>query len=152
MDQISNQPEKIPARFALIALFAGMLALTGAVTHFWLGPIDPPPKLEDTIADQAVRIRDKVVARLKGEEASKEVAEVKWSADKIAMASIACISLLAILLSVIGFVRHEPLRMVGCATALGGIALALQYFIIALGAIVFAIILAGVLSGLSFTS
>ena len=59
--------------------------------------------------------------------------------------------MLAILLSVVAFVRHEPIRMVGGAAALGGCALALQYLVIAIGAIVIAIILAAVLNGLDFS-
>lgn len=136
---------------ALTALILGMLSLIASVGYFWLGPINPAPKLEDAIADRAVEIRDKVLARLKGEETSQETYKSNWDADRFVMTAIAGTSVLAILLAVIGFVRHEPLRMVGSAAALGTIALAFQYFVIAVGAIVFAIILAGVLSGLGFS-
>lgn len=138
------------ASFAWVALILGMVALAGSVGHFWLGPIDVPPKLEDTIADQAVKIRDRVVAKLKGDTSPPTTTVSTWDADRTALATIACTSVLAILLSVIAFVRHEPIRMVGGAAVLGGSALALQYLIIAIGAIVFAIILAAVLNGLDF--
>ena len=138
------------ATFAVVALIFGMIALTGSVGHFWLGPIEAPPKFEDTIADEAVKIRDKVVAKLKGDTSASERTTSSWGPDRIAMAAIACSSLLAILLAVVGFVRHEPLRIVGSAAVLGGSALALQYLIIAIGALVFAIILGAVLNGLDF--
>ena len=150
-----NEEKKVqmnrPASFTLIALVLGMVALAGSVGHFWLGPIEPPPKLEDSIANHAVKIRNKVVAKLKNEDVPRETYQRTWDADQIAMASIAGTSVLAIILSVIGFVRHEPVRMVGSAAVLGGSALALQYLVIAIGAIVFAIILAAVLNGLDFS-
>lgn len=149
MNETANET-KTPASFSIIALLFGMLALTGSVGHFWLGPIEPPPSLEDTIADQAVKIRDKVVSRLKGGEAPVRTVASDWGPDRIAMAAIAITSLLAIFLSVIGFIRHEPIRVVGSAVVLGGTALALQYLIIAIGAIVVAIILGAVLNGLDF--
>lgn len=151
MAELVKEKTDRPGSFALIALICGMLALTGSVAYFWLGPIEPPSKLEDVIADKAVKIRDKVVAKLKRTKTTTQKQEVSRDLDKIAMASIACTSLLAILLSVIGFVRHEPIRMVGSAAVLGSTALALQYLLVAIGAIVFAIIIAGVLAGLDFT-
>lgn len=142
---------KKKASFGLVALILGMVAFAGSVGHFWLGPIDAPPKLEDTIADEAVKIRDRVVAKLKGDTSSSTSAASDWEADRTALAAIACTSVLAILLSVIAFVRHEPLRIVGSAAVLGSSALALQYLVIAIGAIVFAIILAAVINGLDFS-
>lgn len=143
---------KKKASFGLAALILGMVAFAGSVGHFWLGPIAPPPVLEDTIADKAVKIRDRVVAKLKGDTTSSPArAASAWDADRTALAAIACTSVLAILLSVVAFVRHEPIRMVGGAAALGGSALALQYLVIAIGAIVIAIILAAVLNGLDFS-
>ena len=140
------------SQFGLIALILGMLALAGAVGHFWLGPIDSPPALEDTIADQAVKIRDKVVARLKGIDTPPATAmSSPWDWDRIALASIAGVSVLSILLAVIAYVRHEPLRVAGSAVFLGTFALALQYLVIAVGAIVFAIIIAAVLGGLGLS-
>ena len=152
MTDKAKEKEKIPARFGLVALVLAMLALTGSVGHFWFGPIESPPKLEDAIADQAVKIRDAVVSRLKGVDPQAKVLHKSWDADQVAMASVAGVSLLAILLAVVGFVRHEPIRMVGSAAVLAGSALALQYIVIAMCAIVFAIILAAVLNGLDFSS
>ena len=151
MNDKTKDKEQIPARFSLIALVLGMLAFTCSVGHFWLGPIEPPPMLEDSIADQAVKIRDKVVAKLRGSDTPSEVHRKSWGADRVAMATTAGVGSLAILLAVIGFVRHEPNRMAGSAAVLGGTALALQYLVIAVCAIVCAIILAAVLSRLDFS-
>lgn len=151
MNDNTKDNEHVPARFGLLALVLGMLALTCSVGHFWLGPIESPPRLEDSIADQAVKIREKVVAKLKGIDTPPEVFQKSWDADQVAMATIAAGSLLAILLAVVGFVRHEPIRMVGSAAVLGGSALSLQYLVIAVCAIVCAIILAAVLNGLDFS-
>lgn len=150
MNDFTDSKSRRPAPFGLIALAFGMLAFVGSVGHFWLGPIEPPPALEDTIANQAVKIRDKVMAKLKGTESSSKTFKSSWEADRMVMASVAGVSVLAILLSVVGFIRHEPIRIVGSAATLGGSALALQYLVIAVGAIVFAIILAAVLNGLDF--
>lgn len=145
------QEKQQSSRFGLLALIVAALALVGSVSHFWLGPIEPPPTIEESVADQAVKIRDKVVARLTGDKSEIERVDTPWNADRTAMASVALASLLGIILAVVGFVRHEPIRVVGSAAVLAGTALALQYVIIAVGAIVCAIILAAVLNGLDFS-
>mgnify|MGYP001585562437 CR=1 FL=1 len=39
-----------------------------ALTHFWAWPFSLKPPLEEVVADKAVKIRDAVVAKLRGEE------------------------------------------------------------------------------------
>jgi hypothetical protein len=145
-DTEQNNKHKTSAKYGLIGLVLGMLALATSVGHFWLGPIEAPPALEDTIADKAVKIRNKVAAKLIDQQTIEQKEDIRWGADRIATATIAGISVLAIILSVIGFVRHEPIRIVSSGAALAGIALGLQYFVMAITAIVFAIILGAVIS------
>ena len=53
---------------------------------------------------------------------------------------------LAIILGVVGFARKESVRAAGGAAVLGGIAMAFQFAVMALGAIVVAILIAAVIS------
>jgi hypothetical protein len=53
---------------------------------------------------------------------------------------------LALILGVVSFAKREPLRVVGGAAFLGGAAIAFQFAVIALGAIVMAILVAAVRS------
>jgi hypothetical protein len=53
---------------------------------------------------------------------------------------------LALILGVVSFAKREPLRVGGGAAFLGGAAIAFQFAVIALGAIVMAILVAAVRS------
>jgi hypothetical protein len=52
---------------------------------------------------------------------------------------------LAIILGVIGYATREPLRVAGGSVVLGGAAIAFQFAVLALGAIMLAIMVAAVL-------
>ena len=54
--------------FGLVGLVVGVLALGGALAHFFVGPINPPPPLETIAAEKVVRIKESIAAKLRGEE------------------------------------------------------------------------------------
>ena len=54
--------------FGMLSVVLGFLAFAAVVGHFFIGPVDPPPPVETSIAEKAVSIRDATVAALKGEE------------------------------------------------------------------------------------
>ncbi len=105
---------------------AGAASLLLAVVHFWAGPFAPQPSLETTVAQSAVEIRDATVRALRGETAQeKKIAE--WDVDKTIQVVVAVCAGLAIILSVIGFVRREPKRRVFAGAMLGVGAITFQF-------------------------
>ncbi|MCB1760410.1 MAG: hypothetical protein KDI68_11615 [Gammaproteobacteria bacterium] len=123
----------------------GSIALLLAIVHFWAGPFTPQPTLEQTVAEKAVAIKKATIAALKGEEAPKARARA-LDTDQLIDIGAAVLGAMAIILGVIGYARKEPLRVAGGAALLGGSAIAFQFAVIALGAIVLAILVFAVLS------
>ena len=80
----------------------------------------------------------------------KETWISRWDIDKIVDVVTAILGGLAIIFGIFAFIRKESLRVCGSAAILGGGAIAFQFAVIALGAIVAAIIIAVILSQLDF--
>ncbi len=138
------------SKIGIIGVIIGSIALLLALFHFYAGPFAPQPKLEQTIAEKAVAIRDATVAALKGKEVKEEKWSSKWDADKIIDVITALLGGIAIIIAVVAFIKNESLRVAGGAAVLGGGAIAFQFLALALGAIIIAIILAAVISQLDF--
>jgi hypothetical protein len=132
---------------SFIGIGVGAIALLLALVHFWAGPFSPQPSLEQAVAEKAVSIKKATMAALKGEEAPPPTTR-EIDTDEIISISTAVLGGLAIILGVIGFAKKESIRAAGGAAVLGGGAIAFQFAAIALGAIVFAILVAAVLSQL----
>jgi hypothetical protein len=121
------------------------------VGHFFIGPIDPPPPVEVSIAEKAVDIRDATVAALKGEEyEAKSVARPRTMDDYLTYGLIG-LAMLAILMSVIGFINHEKLRPNIAGAALGGLAITFQFLTVLFFALLFVLLLGAVLDKLDFS-
>lgn len=134
-----------------IGLGIGAFALMLAIVHFWGGPFSPQPKMEQSVAEKAVAIRDAAVARLKGETPpAAEPTRPSYDLDKIASIVTGVTGGLAIILGVIGAALREPLRPAGCAAVLGVGAIAFQFAVLALGIMVIMLVLTPVLSKLDF--
>jgi hypothetical protein len=136
--------------FGMLAIALGFLAFAGVVGHFFLGPVDPPPPIEVSIAEKAVSIRDATVAALKGEEYEAERNVRARTLDDYLTLSLVALAVVSILLSVIGFVRHERLRPSIAGAALGGLAITFQFATIVFFGLLCAIILAAVIDKLDF--
>jgi hypothetical protein len=136
--------------FGVVAIVIGVIAFGLALTQFWAGPFTPQPTIEEVVADKAVKIRDAVVAKLKGEEQASSVHARSFDIDRVVTMATIVASFLAIVLAVISYIRREDKRITASAIALGGMALAVQYIAMAIGAIVLAILVAAVLSKLDF--
>ena len=136
--------------YGMLSVVLGFLAFAAVVGHFFVGPLDPPPPIEVSIADKAVDIRDATVAALKGEEyEAKQHVRPKTLDDYLTYAFIA-LAVIAILMSVIGFVRQERLRPGIAGAALGGLAIAFQFATMVFFGLLFAIVLAAVIDKLDF--
>ena len=118
---------------SVIGMVIGMVALGVAVFHFFLGPIEEPPPLEEYVADKAAAIKDNLMSRMKGEELKEvQVEKSSLSPDEIVTGSSAGAGFIALILAALGFVRREDRRMNCMALAFGGGAVAFQFLIMAL--------------------
>ena len=136
--------------FGMLSVVLGFLAFAAVVAHFFAGPVDPPPPIEVSIADKAVSIRDATVAALKGEEYEAERNVRPRTLDDYLTYSFIALSVVAILMSVIGFVRHERLRPSIAGAALGGLAITFQFATMVFFGLLCAIALAAVIDKLGF--
>ena len=128
-----------------IGIGLGSIALLLAIVHFWAGPFSPQPTLEQTVAEKAVSIKQATIAALKGIEAPAPKSR-GIDTDLVISIGTAILGGLAIIFGVIGYAKKEPKRVAGGAAVLGGSAIAFQFAVVALGAIVIAILVAAVLS------
>mgnify|MGYP001825974160 CR=1 FL=1 len=140
--------EKQSSKFSFVGIAIGAVALLLAIVHFWAGPFSPQPTMEQTVAEKAVSIKEATIAALKGEEPQAPVKRSSMDMDNVASLATAVLGGLAIILGVVGYATKEPLRAAGGAALLGGSAIAFQFAVLALGAIVLAILVVGVLSQL----
>ena len=138
--------EESRSTIGFIGIGIGAIALLLAIFHFWAGPFSPQPSLEKTVAEKAVAIKNATIAALKGEEFEEEVSRREIDLDQGLRIGASILGGLAIILGVVSFARKEPLRVGGGAAVLGGAAVAFQFAVIALGAIIGAILIAAVIS------
>lgn len=138
---------------ALIGFIVGILALSSALFSFFVGPFSEPPAIEEVVADKAVDIKNAIVAKIKGEKyKAPEKQKESFDIDKVIQITVIAGGLIALILGSVAFVNREDKRMCIVALSFGGAAIAFQYVVIALGAILFVILLAVVLNqmGLDF--
>ena len=136
--------------FGIFGVILGFLAFAAVVGHFFAGPFDPPPPLETSIAEKAVSIRDATVAALKGEEYEAKSNVQPRTLDDYLTYSFLALAVIAILMSVIGFVRHERWRPSIAGAALGGLAITFQFATVVFFGLMCAIVLAAVIDQLDF--
>ena len=134
--------------FGLVGLVVGVLALGGALAHFFVGPINPPPPLETIAAEKVVKIKESIAAKLRGEELPQTGTVRGWDADRVVETSTAMTGFLAMVLAIVSFIRREDLRVSGSAAAVGAGAVAFQFVIAALGALILVILIAAILGSL----
>ena len=136
--------------FGMLGVVLGFLAFAAIVGHFFAGPFDPPPPLEISIAEKAVSIRDATVAALKGQDYEAKSNVQPRTLDDYLTYSFLALAVIAILMSVIGFVRHERWRPSIAGAALGGLAITFQFATVLFFGLICAIILAAVIDQLGF--
>ena len=120
---MSNKKSKI----GIIGVGIGSVALLLALFHFYAGPLSPQPKLEHTITETALALRDATIAALKGNEIKKEFWPSKWDVDKLVDVITVLFGGLAIISGIFAFIRKESLRVTIGAAVLGGGAIAFQF-------------------------
>lgn len=147
MSKETNNPNKI----GIIGTILGLFALGMAIFHFWYGPIDKQPALEDAVAEQALKIKDRVIAKLKGDKSTIYAPKRKYSKDDIFDFFTLLFGFSAIMLAVVSFIKREDKRACGSAVLLGVGAITFQFLTVALGIIIFVVLVAAVLGSLGLS-
>lgn len=134
-----------------VGIAFGSIALIVALVHFYAGPFAPQPTLEQAVAEKAVAIKKATIAALKGEVVEAEKRSTRFNADRIIEIAIAVIAGFAIIFAAISFAKKESYRIAIGAAGLGAAAIAFQFLTIALGAIIFVILVAAILGSLGLS-
>ena len=131
-------------RLGIIGSIVGVLALMAAVLPHWVVPmIFPPPPADQVIVDTGHRIKDRVIARVKGVEyqAPKVEKSAGRSWSETASATAISLGLLAILLSVLALIFREERLLAAVAAILGTGAIAIEISFVMIGALILIAIL-----------
>ena len=131
-------------RLGIIGSIAGALALMAAVLPHWVVPmVFPPLPADQVIVDTGHRIKDRVMARVKGVEyqAPKVEKSAGRSWSEAASATAISLGLLAILLSVLSLIFREERLLAGVAALLGTGAIAIEISFVMIGALILIAIL-----------
>ncbi len=131
-----------------IGTIIGLIAIGIAVFHFFLGPIEKTPTIEEYVAEKAVSIKSAISSKLKGEEivaASKEIGP-----DRILEYIVVALGFIAICFGIFGFLKKEEWKVSSLAISMGASALIFKFAIALAGAIIFIMLLGAILGGLGF--
>ncbi|MEY9364390.1 hypothetical protein ABH994_007111 [Bradyrhizobium yuanmingense] len=131
-------------RLGIIGSIVGVLALMAAVLPHWVVPIVfPPPPADKVIVDTGHRIKDRIVAKVKGVEYQAPRPEKSAGRSWSETASVTAISLglLAILLSVLSLIFREERLLAAVAATLGTGAIAIEISFVMMGALILIAIL-----------
>lgn len=131
-------------RLGIIGSIVGVLALMAAVLPRWVVPIVfPPPPADKVIVDTGHRIKDRVIAKVKGVEYQAPKVEKSAGRSWSETASVIAISLglLAILFSVLSLIFREERLLAAVAAALGTGAIAIEISFVMIGALILIAIL-----------
>ena len=131
-------------RLGIIGSIVGALALMAAVLPHWVVPmVFPPPPADQVIVDTGHRIKDRVMARVKGVEyqAPKVEKSAGRSWSEAASATAISLGLLAILFSVLSLIFREERLLAAVAAALGTGAIAIEISFVMIGALILIAIL-----------
>jgi len=141
-------------RLGIAGLVIGMLAMVGAFTSPWIVDLlEPEPRpIEEVAADAAVRIKERITSKLKGEADAPAAARDdgrNWSS--IVSVTVIGAGVLAACIGVVGFVRRDDIRLSGATISLG-VAAAVFQFVLLLAAAILVILLIGIiLAALGFS-
>ena len=131
-------------RLGVIGSIVGLLALIASVLPHWIVPvIYPPPPADKVIVDTGHRLKDRLIAGVRGVEYQTPPREKSTGSQIRDASSIGAISLglLAITLAVFALVFREERMLAAVAAALGTGAIAIEISFLAMGVLVFVVIL-----------
>ena len=122
-------------RLGSIGSIIGLLALIAAVLPHWVLPvIYPPPPVDKVVVDTGHRIKDRIIAKVKGveyQEPQQEKPVRRTLNDSLSITAIS-LGLLAIILAVLALIFREErlLAVVSAGLGIGAIAIEVSFFFI----------------------
>jgi hypothetical protein len=131
-------------RLGIIGSIVGVLALIAAVLPHWVVPmVFPPPPADKVIVDTGHRIKDRIVAKIKGVEYQAPKVEKSAGRSWSETASVTALSLglLAILLAVLSLIFREERLLAAVAATLGTGAIAIEISFVMMGVLILIAIL-----------
>ena len=78
---MNNQAKS--SKLGLIGTVIGLVALGIAVFHFFFGPIESPPPIENVVAETTAKLKEAITTKLQGGEYEAPGQEKKLGPDKI---------------------------------------------------------------------
>lgn len=135
--------------FGLIGVIAGFLALfTVLVGPSVYDAFYPKPPIEERIADAAVKIRERVTARLKGAPAAFKSSTPRLNARELPYNISLALAAASVIGGCVSYLRREDHRFAYVACGVGTLTLAWHAVLFAMGALVLCAILFIVFSSL----
>lgn len=146
-----SQNRKI-TRVGILGLALGLVSLAAAALTPWiidlLEPEEPPS--DEVVVDIAIRLKERMTAKLKGEEFVPAPPSEGSNLVKAYSGGVVVGGLIAIGIGVAGLVLQHDRRLNTAAIAVGGSAIVFQYVLL-LAAVIIAVLLIGlIVSALSF--
>lgn len=128
-----------------IGTLFGCLAIIAAVLPTWVLPhVLPPEPADKIVVEVAQKIKDRVIAKAKGEEYQEPARKTDWYSVFSTLA--VTLGVLALVLGAISFVAHEPWRFAAAAGALGTGAIIFQFSLLVAGALIAILLIAVILN------
>jgi MFS family permease len=110
---------RLAGRLSDVGLALAIAALLIGFTHCWFGPVEPPPPVEQVVAEKIVGAGQAIWARLRHEESPRPFAREQWGPDRSIKFAASLLGVLAVALAAIGFARRERKRTCIAAGVLG---------------------------------
>ncbi len=137
------------ALFSYAAMVLGALGISVALFALYAGPFTAQPDVGTQIGEIAGNMRAAAQRALQGLPQPEEtIVQPTWDIDRILMAAAPVLGVLAIIASVIGFIRREPKRMAAYGLFVGMASIFMQVLLIAALIIAGAILLVGIMQNL----
>ncbi|KAB7616325.1 hypothetical protein F9L33_06135 [Amylibacter sp. SFDW26] len=115
---MSQAIEQTRPTASLIGVALGACALLLVMTHFWVGPFAPQQNVAVSIGELAGEIRQAATRALTGAP-QPEPQTAPWNIDDTLKLVGTLLAGSAVILGIIGFIRHETRRPITGALALG---------------------------------
>ena len=132
----------------LIGIALGACALLLVMVHFWVGPFAPQQNVAISIGELAGEIRQAATRALTGAP-QPEPQIAPWNIDDTLKLVGTLLAGSAVILGVIGYVRHETRRPTKAALALGISAILFQVATWTILMVIGAILLVGIMQNMS---
>lgn len=140
-----------PRKLGLAGTVIGIIALGIAIFHFFFGPLEQPPSVEEVVAETAVKLKGAFAAKLKGETYEAERRSEGLKPDDLLRHTVTVLGFVAIVLAAIGFIQHEDWRASSVALALGAGAIVFQFTVAVIGAVLAIILVVAVLGAMGLS-